>query len=97
MSRFGLRSSQQIVEVAHQLYGEAPKADSVRTLSLSIESGDNFVGFREKQPSQRRPAGSRPRRPWSGAAPRTARPTRTRPSAAADVPPPTTMTSQSAP
>ena len=28
-----LRISQQIVEVAYQLYGEAPKADSVRTLS----------------------------------------------------------------
>lgn len=44
-----LRISQQIVEVAYELYGEAPKADSVRTLSLSLESGDNLVSFRAKQ------------------------------------------------
>jgi integrase len=49
-----MRISQQIVEVAYQLYGEAPKADSVRTLSLSLESGDNFVSFRAKQEQKRR-------------------------------------------
>ncbi|WP_405803354.1 tyrosine-type recombinase/integrase [Streptomyces sp. NBC_01187] len=48
-----LRISQQIVEVAYELYGEAPKADSVRTLSLSLESGDNLVSFREKQGQKR--------------------------------------------
>ncbi|MFJ5307424.1 tyrosine-type recombinase/integrase [Streptomyces sp. NPDC088350] len=48
-----LRISQQIVEVAYKLYGEAPKADSVRTLSLSLESGDNFVSFRAKQERKR--------------------------------------------
>ncbi|MGW0542272.1 tyrosine-type recombinase/integrase [Streptomyces griseoincarnatus] len=48
-----LRISQQIVEVAYQLYGEAPKADSVRTLSLSLESGDNLVSFRAKQERKR--------------------------------------------
>lgn len=44
-----LRISQQIVEVAYELYGEAPKADGVRTLSLSLESGDNLVNVRAKQ------------------------------------------------
>ncbi|MGW8554089.1 tyrosine-type recombinase/integrase [Streptomyces tubercidicus] len=48
-----LRISQQIVEVAYELYGEAPKADSVRTLSLSLESGDNLAAFRSKQEKQR--------------------------------------------
>ncbi|MFE2179314.1 tyrosine-type recombinase/integrase [Streptomyces sp. NPDC059455] len=48
-----LRISQQIVEVAYELYGEAPKADSVRTLSLSLESGDNLVSFRAKQEQKR--------------------------------------------
>lgn len=48
-----LRISQQIVEVAYELYGEAPKADSVRTLSLSLESGDNLVSFRTKQEHKR--------------------------------------------
>ncbi|MFE2442627.1 hypothetical protein ACWDHW_14110 [Streptomyces melanosporofaciens] len=48
-----LRISQQIVEVAYKLYGEAPKADSVRTLSLSLESADNLVGFRTKQERKR--------------------------------------------
>lgn len=48
-----LRISQQIVEVAYRLYGEAPKADSVRTLSLSLESGANLVGFRGKQERKR--------------------------------------------
>ncbi|WP_431770917.1 tyrosine-type recombinase/integrase [Streptomyces cucumeris] len=49
-----LRISQQIVEVAYELYGEAPKADSVRTLSLSLETGDNLVSFRAKQERKRR-------------------------------------------
>lgn len=35
-----LRISAQIVEVAYRLYGEAPKADSVRTLNLSEESAE---------------------------------------------------------
>ncbi|MFE5117789.1 tyrosine-type recombinase/integrase [Streptomyces sp. NPDC056669] len=48
-----LRISQQIVEVAYKLYGEAPKADSVRTLSLGLESADNLVGFRTKQERKR--------------------------------------------
>jgi integrase len=48
-----LRISHQIVEVAYELYGEAPKADSVRTLSLSLESGDNLVSFRMKQEQKR--------------------------------------------
>ncbi|MFJ2247509.1 tyrosine-type recombinase/integrase [Streptomyces sp. NPDC094461] len=48
-----LRISQQIVEVAYKLYGEAPKADSVRTLSLSLESGDNLVNVRAKQDRMR--------------------------------------------
>lgn len=48
-----LRISQQIVEVAYKQYGEAPKAGSVRTLSLSLESGDNFVNFRAKQDQKR--------------------------------------------
>lgn len=48
-----LRISQQIVDVAYKLYGEAPKSDSVRTLSLSLESGDNLVSFRAKQEQKR--------------------------------------------
>lgn len=48
-----MRISQQIVEVAYKLYGEAPKADSVRTLSLSLESGDCFCTFRSKQEQKR--------------------------------------------
>ncbi|MFE0255149.1 tyrosine-type recombinase/integrase [Streptomyces sp. NPDC059010] len=48
-----LRISQQIVEVAYQLYGETPKAESVRTLSLSLESGDNLIRFRAKQERKR--------------------------------------------
>jgi len=35
-----MRISAQIVEVAYRLYGEAPKADSVRTLNLSAESAE---------------------------------------------------------
>lgn len=50
---FWLRISQQIVEVAYQLYGEAPKAESVRTVSLSLESADNLVSFRAKQEQKR--------------------------------------------
>ncbi|MFE2034238.1 tyrosine-type recombinase/integrase [Streptomyces scopuliridis] len=53
-----LRISQQIVEVAYKLYGEAPKADSVRTLSLSLESGDNLVSFRTKQDQKRQEWGT---------------------------------------
>ncbi|EST24207.1 tyrosine-type recombinase/integrase [Streptomyces roseochromogenus] len=48
-----LRISQQIVEVVYKLYGETPKADSVRTLPLSLESGDNLVNFRTKQEQKR--------------------------------------------
>ncbi|MEU8560509.1 tyrosine-type recombinase/integrase [Streptomyces cyaneofuscatus] len=48
-----LRISQQIVEVAYKLYGETPKADSVRTLSLSLESGENLVNVRAKQDRMR--------------------------------------------
>ncbi|MEU9965449.1 tyrosine-type recombinase/integrase [Streptomyces malaysiensis] len=48
-----LRISKQIVEVAYELYGEAPKADSVRTLSLSLESADNLASFRSKQEKKR--------------------------------------------
>ncbi|CAL9312629.1 hypothetical protein [Streptomyces sp. SudanB182_2057] len=48
-----LRISQQIVEVAYQLYGEAPKADSVRTLPLSLESNDNLISFRARQEQKR--------------------------------------------
>ncbi|MGR3872653.1 tyrosine-type recombinase/integrase [Streptomyces graminifolii] len=48
-----LRISQQIVEVAYKQYGEAPKAESVRTLTLSLESADNLVSFRAKQEQKR--------------------------------------------
>lgn len=48
-----LRISQQIVEVAYRLFGEAPKADSVRTLPLSLESGAHLVSFRGKQEQKR--------------------------------------------
>lgn len=48
-----LRISQQIVKVAYKLYGEAPKAESVRTLSMSLESADNLGAFRAKQELER--------------------------------------------
>lgn len=48
-----MRISQQIVEVAYKLYGEAPKADSVRTVSLSLESNDNLISFAAKQDQKR--------------------------------------------
>ncbi|WP_330340196.1 tyrosine-type recombinase/integrase [Streptomyces sp. NBC_00557] len=48
-----MRISAQIVEVAYRLYGEAPKADSVRTVSLSLESGENLARWREKQQKKR--------------------------------------------
>lgn len=47
-----LRISQQIVEVAYKLYGEARKADSVRILSLSLKPADNLATFRVKQEQQ---------------------------------------------
>lgn len=53
-----LRISQQIVEVAYKLYGEAPKADSVRTLPLSLESGDNLAAVRAKQDRMRQEWGA---------------------------------------
>ncbi|MET8677025.1 tyrosine-type recombinase/integrase [Streptomyces sp. NPDC004647] len=48
-----LRVSAQIVEVAYRLYGEAPKADSVRTLSMSLESGEVLRQWRARQQKER--------------------------------------------
>jgi hypothetical protein len=48
-----VRISAQVVEVAYRLYGEAPKADSVRTVMLSLDSGDNFTRWRAKQEAKR--------------------------------------------
>ncbi len=53
-----LRISAQIVEVAYQLYGEAPKADSVRTLNLSEESAEVLTHWRARQ--------DKARAEWSG-------------------------------
>ena len=38
--------------------GEAPKADSVRTLSLSLESADDLATFRVKQEQRRQEWGT---------------------------------------
>jgi integrase len=48
-----LRISAQIVEVAYRLYGEAPKADSVRTLSLTLQSGECLARWRTQQQKER--------------------------------------------
>ncbi|MEU2558478.1 tyrosine-type recombinase/integrase [Streptomyces longispororuber] len=48
-----LRISAQIVEVAYRLYGEAPKADSVRTTTLTEESGRVLTAWRIQQNKER--------------------------------------------
>ncbi|MEY2226883.1 tyrosine-type recombinase/integrase [Streptomyces sp. BF23-19] len=48
-----LRVSAQIVEVAYRTYGEAPKADSVRTMSISEESADVLGAWRKAQAAER--------------------------------------------
>lgn len=53
LDNFWLRISAQIVEVAYRLYGEAPKADSVRTLDLSEESAEVLAQWRAKQDEAR--------------------------------------------
>ncbi|MEV0438453.1 tyrosine-type recombinase/integrase [Streptomyces spectabilis] len=53
-----LRISAQIVEVAYRLYGEAPKADSVRTNTLTEESGRVLTAWRIQQ--------NKEREQWSG-------------------------------
>ncbi|MFI0190790.1 tyrosine-type recombinase/integrase [Streptomyces sp. NPDC017082] len=58
LDNFWLRISAQIVEVAYRLYGEAPKADSVRTLDLSEESTEVLAQWRAKQ--------DQAREEWSG-------------------------------
>ncbi|MDH6499485.1 tyrosine-type recombinase/integrase [Streptomyces sp. SAI-149] len=54
-----LRVSAQIVEVAYRLYGEPPKADSVRTISMSAESVEVLHEWRMAQEKERTQ--------WSGA------------------------------
>ncbi|MFI0769454.1 tyrosine-type recombinase/integrase [Streptomyces sp. NPDC021218] len=53
-----LRISAQIVEVAYRQYGEAPKAESVRTNWLSLEHGEVLSRWRERQ--------ARDREEWAG-------------------------------
>ncbi|MDX3224475.1 tyrosine-type recombinase/integrase [Streptomyces sp. ME19-01-6] len=53
-----LRISAQIVEVAYRLYGEAPKADSLRTVSLSHESAEVLGQGRARR--------DKAREEWSG-------------------------------
>ncbi|MGP8301959.1 tyrosine-type recombinase/integrase [Streptomyces inhibens] len=48
-----LRISAQIVEVAYRQYGEAPKADSVRTNWLSLEHGEVLRLWRDQQQKER--------------------------------------------
>ncbi|MEW2121937.1 site-specific integrase [Streptomyces sp. NPDC005474] len=48
-----LRISAQIVEVAYRVYGEPPKADSVRTISMSAESVDVLRAWRTTQEEER--------------------------------------------
>ncbi|MFI1100294.1 tyrosine-type recombinase/integrase [Streptomyces melanogenes] len=54
-----LRISAQIVEVAYRLYGEAPKQDSVRSMSMTEESGRVLCAWRTTQDKEREE--------WSGA------------------------------
>ncbi|MFJ5737250.1 tyrosine-type recombinase/integrase [Streptomyces microflavus] len=48
-----LRISAQIVEVAYRMYGEAPKADSLRTLNLGEESSGVLAESRVRQDKAR--------------------------------------------
>ncbi|MFD0650031.1 tyrosine-type recombinase/integrase [Streptomyces malaysiensis subsp. malaysiensis] len=48
-----LRISAQIVEVAYRQYGEAPKAESVRTNWLSLEHGEVLSRWQERQGKER--------------------------------------------
>ncbi|MFD9792138.1 tyrosine-type recombinase/integrase [Streptomyces sp. NPDC059070] len=47
-----LRISAQIVEVAYRLYGEAPKQDSVRSMSMTEESGRLLSAWRSAQTAE---------------------------------------------
>jgi hypothetical protein len=48
-----LRISAQTVEVAYRTYGEAPKADSVRTVSMGLESAEVLREWKAKQQRER--------------------------------------------
>ncbi|WP_280889898.1 site-specific integrase [Streptomyces sp. LBL] len=48
-----MRISAQIVEVAYRLYGEPPKSDSIRTISMSSESATVLRAWKIKQDQER--------------------------------------------
>lgn len=48
-----MRISAQTVEVAYHMYDEAPKADSVRTISMTEESGRVLAAHRVAQDTER--------------------------------------------
>ncbi|MGG2463189.1 tyrosine-type recombinase/integrase [Streptomyces sp. RGM 3693] len=58
LSGYWFRISAQIVEIAYRLYDEAPKQDSVRTVTLDAMTGALWAAWRETQ--------DRERQQWSG-------------------------------
>ena len=53
LSGLWLRISAQIVEIAYRLYGEAPKADSVRTVLMSAQTADVNRQWLEQRAKER--------------------------------------------
>lgn len=53
LTALSMRISAQLVEVAYRVYGEEPKADSVRTMSISKHSGRVLTAHRAHQDHER--------------------------------------------
>ncbi|WP_406738519.1 site-specific integrase [Streptomyces sp. NBC_00853] len=53
LTDLSMRISAQLVEVAYRVYGEEPKADSVRTMSISAHSGRVLTAHRARQERER--------------------------------------------
>ncbi|THA38162.1 site-specific integrase [Streptomyces sp. A1547] len=53
LTALSMRISAQLVEVAYRVYGEEPKADSVRTMSISTHSGLVLTTHRAQQEQER--------------------------------------------
>ncbi|WP_327413910.1 tyrosine-type recombinase/integrase [Streptomyces sp. NBC_01233] len=53
LTALSMRISAQLVEVAYRVYGEEPKADSVRTMSISTHSGLVLTTHRAHQEHER--------------------------------------------
>ncbi|WP_406050872.1 site-specific integrase [Streptomyces virginiae] len=53
LTALSMRISAQLVEVAYRVYGEEPKADSVRTMSISTHSGRVLTAHQARQEHER--------------------------------------------